>query len=198
MTRRQLLSFAALGPVGREPAVMVPVRRVIDASGKLGADSLRKFDETVWRQAVDDFAGCGVFLHATDKVGDVSRPSQREPVLAGLERGAVNVVLTDRIPMYWDVGRGLGGVTLLYRGFHLSMVSVVHAHRHLVPMVSLNTCVHELLHLLLHDVFEQRPAGAAGHAREARVDAYATRMWLLGDGAAVKSSARRYLDRLRA
>ncbi|MFN7923454.1 MAG: hypothetical protein U0Q16_25355 [Bryobacteraceae bacterium] len=195
-TRREILAGTAAG-IRLEPALLIPVRRILDASARLGAADLAAFEERIWQQAMETFAACDIFLHAVAKTGDLWRPPQREPVVSGLERGVLNVMITDRIPIYWDQGRGLGGVTAIYRGYHLSMISVAHAHRNLVPFVSVNTCVHEVLHALLLDIFEQRPHGAEGHAREARVDASATRMWLLRDGAAVRESARRYLERLR-
>jgi hypothetical protein len=37
-----------------------------------------------------------------------------------------------------------------------------------------------------------------GELREFRIDWYATRLWLLHDGAGVRESARTYLERLRA
>ena len=98
--------------------------------------------------------------------------------------------------MIWDHGLALGGVTTRYRGHHLCMVSVNWAHGHQLPLLSVNTVVHELLHALLHDIFENRPRGMMGHAREFRVDAYATRMWLFSDGAAVRETARAYRKRL--
>ena len=47
------------------------------------------------------------------------------------------------------------------------------------------------------DIFDTRPRGASGLAREWRVDLQATRMWLFGDGRAVRESTREYLKRLR-
>ena len=46
----------------------------------------------------------------------------------------------------------LNGVTVLYRGFHLSMVGVNEAHGHQIPFSLVNTCVHELLHVFLFDI----------------------------------------------
>lgn len=194
MTRRGLLFHLARA----EPTLIVPVRRILDASARIPPAALRRFDESVWQQAIDTFASCDIFVRTVPKAGDIWRPPFREPVISGLERGAVNVVITDRIPMQWDQGRGLAGVTALYRGFHLAMVSVAHATRNMVPFVTVNTCVHELLHVLTADIFEQRPRGVPGQSREARIDALATRMWLFRDGSGVRSDARRYLARLRS
>jgi hypothetical protein len=119
-------------------------------------------------------------------------------VFIGLERGVINFIVTDHIPIEWDNGRALSGVTTLYRGYHLCMVALDHAHGHQVPFLSVNTCVHELLHALLHDIFEARPKGSLGKAREFRIDAYATRLWLFHDGAAIREAARSYVQRLRS
>jgi hypothetical protein len=109
----------------------------------------------------------------------------------------VNFVITDRIPVGWDKGRALSGVTTRYRGHHLCMVALNHAHCHQLPFLSVNTCVHELLHALLHDVFEGRPQGLRGEAREFRIDWYATRLWLFHDGATIRKATEAYVDRLQ-
>src|SRR5437879_3896508 len=70
--------------------------------------------------------------------------------------------------------------------------------RLLVPFLSVNTCVHELLHALLQDVFVDRPKWYQGGEREFRTDWSATCLWLFHDGAAIRKSGRAYVDRLRA
>jgi hypothetical protein len=75
------------------------------------------------------------------------------------------------------------------------VIALRYAHGHQAPFLSVNTCVHELLHVLLGDIFEDRPAGLAGHRRELRVDWHATRMWLFHDGGAVRSATEAYLER---
>src|SRR6185436_19635253 len=98
------------------------------------------------------------------------------------EQGVINFVITDRLPTQWDNGRALSGVTTLYRGYHVCMIALNHAHCHELPFVSVNTCLHELLHVLLLDVFDPRPSGLPGHARELRIDFYATLLWLFHNG----------------
>ena len=66
-----------------------------------------------------------------------------------------------------------------------------------MPFVSVNTCVHELLHALLQDVFVRRPAWYQTGSREFRIDWYATQLWLFHNGAAIRQSAQTYLKRLR-
>jgi hypothetical protein len=51
------------------------------------------------------------------------------------------------------------------------------------------------LHILLDDTREGRPKSWRGHQREARIDWYATRMWLFHDGGAVRAGARAWLAR---
>ncbi len=62
----------------------------------------------------------------------------------------------------------------------------------------MNTCLHEILHALLGDIFERRPPGWKGNLREVSVDVCATRMWLFGDRGAIRDAARSYLQRLSA
>lgn len=110
----------------------------------------------------------------------------------------INFAITNRIPLDWDRGRGLNGVTTWYRGYHLCVVGLDQAHGHQIPMLSVNTCVHELLHVLLQDVFESRPKGSRGVAREFLIDWYATRLWLLHEGSAIQKAAQVYVKRLRS
>jgi len=110
----------------------------------------------------------------------------------------INLVVTDHIPLGWDKGRGVVGVTTLYRGYHLCMVGLRYAHCHQIPLLSVNTCVHELLHALLHDIFEKRPTGFLAEARELRIDLLATRLWLLHDGETIRKAAQTYVERLRS
>jgi hypothetical protein len=200
MNRREFLLTAAAGPRVRHlpPSVDVPVRHVIDRRAKFDAEQVQHFWSQIWPEAVRDFERCGVKLRCEQKSGEVRRSPSDQPILVGLERGAVNIVLTDRIPLEWDRARGLTGVTTLYRGYHLSMVAIERAHAHELPLLAVNTCVHELLHVLLHDIFESRPTGLYGAAREFRVDLYATRLWLLHDGGAIRQAAESYVTRLTA
>ena len=140
----------------------------------------------------------GVELQTTDGPGEVGHTAADRPLFTGLRRGALNLVLTDSLPLYWDNARSLAGVTTLDRGYHLCLIALRYAHGDRVPFLSVNTCVHEILHALLLDIFLTRPSAYQAAEREYRIDWYATRLWLLHDGAAVRRSAQAYLDRLRA
>ncbi|MBL8175610.1 MAG: hypothetical protein JNK48_13135 [Bryobacterales bacterium] len=122
-------------------------------------------------------------------------PSGR-PSFVGLERARLNVVVTKQLPMAWDKGRGLNGVTTMHQGFHLCVIALEYAHGHQIPYLSVNTCAHEILHALCGDIFENRPEGAEGAWREFRIDALATGLWLIGDGARIRTLAERYVRRL--
>jgi hypothetical protein len=67
-----------------------------------------------------------------------------------------------------------------------------------MPFLSVNTCVHELLHALLQDIFVSRPKWYQSGGREFRIDWYASGLWLFHDGAAIWKSAQVCLDRLRS
>lgn len=81
-----------------------------DERAKLTAQQLRRFSSDIWPEAVRDFGRCGMQLQARDAGGEIGRTAGDRPVFKGFERGAINMVinmvLTDRIPMYWDNGRG--------------------------------------------------------------------------------------------
>ncbi|MCC6291595.1 MAG: hypothetical protein IT164_03005 [Bryobacterales bacterium] len=165
MTRRQWLAAAASASPARAGAAppVLPVHQVLDRKAKHEGPHERAYWEHIWPQAANDVARCGVRLAMTYAVGEVERPPSRTPVIHGLSRGKLNLVVTS-----W------------------------------IPFVAVNTCTHELLHALLLDIFENRPPGLWGQAREFRVDALATRLWLLKDGSPVKGPARGYLKRLEA
>lgn len=153
------------------------------------------FASQLWGQAVRDFASIGVRLESHAAIGEIKRSPAGRPVFTTLEYRLVNIVVTDVVPMAWDRGRGLGGVTTRWEGYDVCVISLAHAHGHQIPFVSVNTCVHELLHVLLNDVRENRPEGLAGDMRELRTDWYATRLWLFSEGAFIRESASKYLRR---
>jgi hypothetical protein len=201
MTRRGFLLAASVPglAIGRQEATLsVPVRYILDKEVKWRPGQVERFRATIWSQTVRDLLRCGVRLAAVSVDGGVWRPAHRQPMITGLDRGAINLVLTNEIPLEWDHGRALCGVTTLYRGYHLCMIAVNRAHGHQLPFVSVNTCLHELLHALLHDIFELRPRGLPGAAREFRVDYYATQLWLFRGGDAIREAARSYVRRWRA
>ena len=178
--------------------MILPVNLVFEAKAKWRPEQIRNFESRIWPEAARDLARSGIEVQVGETSGEVERPSQRQPVIGGLERRALNIVVTDQIPMFWDHGRALNGVTTLYRGYHLCMIALQWAHGHQWPLLSVNTCLHEMLHALLGDIFESRPKGITGNARELRVDAYATRMWLFGDVGFVRDEARAYVEKLRS
>jgi hypothetical protein len=116
----------------------------------------------------------------------------------GLQRGKINLVVTDTVPMYLDGGRALADVSTIHDGYQISMIGLRYAHRNQIAFLSVNTCLHEILHVLLQDIFLKAPKWYQTGGREARVDYYATRLWLFHDGDEVRKSGEEYLGRLRA
>jgi hypothetical protein len=196
MTRRAFAGLLAAAPLLAQPPVTVPVYLIVDKRAKITPAQLAVFSNEIWPEAVRDFQRVGIRLESGQGVGEVRRAPSGRPLFAGLARGAVNLVLTDAIPMEWDNGRGLAGVATLYDGLPLCLVALPRAHGHQVPFVSVNTCVHELLHVLLQDIAEARPKGLEGRGRELRIDWYATRLWLFRDGADIRRSAAECLRKL--
>lgn len=196
MTRRAFCSMVAMAAQAAVEPVVVPVCLVLDTKAVLTPEVKQDFWSHLWPQTVATFAAGGIRLDVRKKDGEVLRPPGREPVISGLDPACLNVVITGTVPMEWDSGRSLCGVTLRYRGLHLSMISLYRAHGHLVPFLFVNTCVHEILHALMLDLYDMNPHGVQGAERELRIDALATRMWLLHDGGPVRESTRKYLQRL--
>lgn len=199
MTRRKLLlALPMLRALAGNPAapLVVPIHHLIDRSANLSKAHLDLYWRSIWPEAAKTFGACGIQLDSHPGDAKIERPPGREPVVHGIDFGVINLVVTSQVPMEWDNGRSLNGMTTLYRGRPLCLVALYHAHGNQFPLLSVNTCVHELLHALLEDIFERRPRGMQGEMREARVDSYATRMWLFHDGAAVRRAAAEYLQKL--
>jgi hypothetical protein len=199
MRRREfLLTAAAAAMPSRMPSrLAVPVHRIMDAGSRCPPDRVRNFWWSVWPEAAAAFSRGGIDLRTGDGPGEVRRTAADRPVFTGLRRGAVNLVLTDHIPMYWDRGRALAGVTTLHEGYTVCMVALRYAHGNQIPFLSVNTCVHELLHALLQDVFAGRTTWFQNGEREFRVDRYATWLWLFHEGAPIRQQAEQYLRRLK-
>ena len=201
MTRREFVSMAAATaaiPGGAQAKLILPVRRVMNSRAKHTSQQIRGFSSTIWPEAARDFQRCGIELQSSEGKGEVKRSPGDRPVFTGLERGLINMVVTDHIPMSWDGGRALSGVSTRYEGYHLCVVALDHAHGHQIPLLSVNTCVHELLHVLLEEIFVNRPNPMQRGGRELRIDWYATRLWLFHDGWAIRAAVEAYLERARA
>ena len=201
MTRRDFLGAAAITrslTSAAEPPLIVPILRVMDTRAKCTPEQLQRFSSVIWPEAVRDFARGGIQFQVRDATGEIRSSPGDRPIFVGPDRGVINMVMTDHIPMNWDSGRALAGVTALYQGYHVCVIALSYAHGHQVPFLSVNTCVHELLHALLQDIFVSRPKWFQTGEREFRADWYATRLWLFHDGTAIRQSAQAYLVRLRS
>jgi len=169
----------------------------MDSRAQCTPEQLHHFWSGIWPEAVRNFSQGGIGLQTSDGPGEVRRSPGDRPIFIGLRRGAINLVLTNHIPVIWDAGRALAGVTTIHDGYHVCLIALRYAHGDQVPFLSVNTCVHELLHALLQDVFVSRPKWYQTGGREFRIDCYATGLWLFHEGAAIRKSAQAYLGRLR-
>jgi hypothetical protein len=181
-----------------QATLVVPVHRVMDSRAGRDFEPLSQFWWSIWPEAVHEFDSGGIRLRTSDAAGEIRLSPGQRPVFVGVRRGVINLVLTDHIPMDWDKGRALAGVTTLDDGYHLCVIALNYAHGNRIPFLSVNTCVHELCHALLQDVFLDRPPWYRADEREFRIDWYATRLWLFHDARAIRESARVYLERLGA
>ena len=187
--------------LARAPApapLVVPIRHIVDSRAGWTTQRISHFWSSIWPEAVRDFASSGIQLQSSVSAGEIRRTAGDRPNFIGPERGVLNVVLTDQIPLRWSGGRALCGVTTRYDGYDLCLIAVNYAHGNQIPFVSLNTCVHELLHALMHDIFDVHPSGFSGQIRELRIDWLATRLWLFHDSGAIRQSAQSYVEYLRA
>ncbi len=194
MTRRDFISVAAAARAVAPARLSVPVHRITDTRAAIPPERLGHFWSAIWPEAFRTFGYGGIDLQTSDGPGEVGHSAADRPILTGLRRGSINLVLTGSLPLYWDNARALPGVTTLYHGYPVCMIALRYAHGNRVPLLSLNTCVHELLHALLGDILLTRPTAFQASEREYRTDWHATRLWLFHDGAAIRKSAKAYLD----
>ncbi len=204
ITRREFVRTAGAASVvstaqAAAPArLQVPVHRITDARARCTPEQYRDFWSGVWPEAVREFSRAGIDLQTTDGPGEVKRTPSDQPDFVGLRRGVINLVLSGHIPMKWDLARALPGISTIHQGYHVCMIALRYAHGNQVPYMSVNTCVHELLHALLQDIYVSGPKWYQSRERELRIDWCATNLWLFRDGAAVRNSAQAYLLRLRS
>jgi len=197
--RRELLQAtlaAGLLKSAQAAPLEVPVLCLLNIHAKCSAEQIRNFRSNVWLEAFRNFAACGIQLRVVERAGAVLKHPSGRPKFVGLERGKINVILTNYVPANWDKSRYLSGISTIYEGCHVSVIAMNRAHGHRVPFVSVNTVVHELLHVFLQDTFVSRGGMLQSQGRESRVDWYATGMWLLNEGSSVRESAQEYLKRL--
>jgi hypothetical protein len=195
VTRRVFLGMMLSGAAAEQP-VAVPVRRIVDAHAKFSADELTGFWRKIWPESLRDLGRGGIQLRVTDTPGKIMRTAADRPVFVGAQRGVLNLILTDQLPLYWNASRAIAGATTIYEGYHVCLLALRYAHGNQVPWFSVNTCTHELLHALMQDVYVMHPKWYQSAGREARIDSYATGLWLFGSGAAIRRSAREYVRRL--
>jgi len=202
MTRRKAIGGAILvasGPAsGATAHLEIPLVRISDKYARSNPAKRAQFLTEIWKEAEQVFAKAGISLRTIDRIGEVLQYPSGRPRFRCLERGIINIVLADCVPLDWDKGRSLAGVSALYEGFCVCVVSLNEAHGNQIPFISVNTVVHELLHVLLQDVFRDRTSVFHGQSSEARVDLHATRLWLFGSDETVRESARVCLERLRS
>jgi hypothetical protein len=178
--------------------LVVPVHRVVDSRAKCTKEQFHLFWQRIWPEVVRDLGRCGIDLAATDETGEIRRSPSSRPVFKGLKRGVINLVLTREIPLDWSRARGIAGVTTIWEGYHVCLIALDHAHEHRIPFIAVNTCLHEMLHALMQDVFVSRATSLQARQREFRVEWLATRLWLFHNGTGIRDSARVYLQRLRS
>ena len=129
-------------------------------------------ERLAWRR-LRDFSRGGIELQSSDGPGEVRRTAADlfgRSLSSACAADAINLVLTGHIPLYWDSGRALAGVTAIHDGYQVCMIALPYAHGNRTPFLSVNTCVHELLHALLQDVFVSRPRWYQAGGREFRID----------------------------
>ena len=186
----------ACGATGATGPLKIPVHRIVDSRGGCTPEQLHNLWWTMWPECVRLFSRCGLQLATTDELGEIKRSAASRPIFTGVRRGAINVVITRHLPLDWARGRGIAGVTTIWAGYHICLIALDHAHANRIPLIAVNTLVHEMLHALLQDLFVVRPTATEIEKHEWRVNWIATRLWLLADCSGVRESAEAYVRRL--
>jgi len=199
MTRRHFVGFAmAVVTPGAQGPVVLPVHRVVDSNAPSSRANQDRFWWKIWPEAVRDFNRAGVQLQTTDATGEMRHTAGGRPIFIGLERGAINLVLTDHIPPLWDNARALAGMSVLVGGYPVCLIALRFAHGHQIPFFSTNVCLHEILHVIFQDIYIPKPKWYVEHDYEIRNDSYATRLWLFHDGTTIRRAAQAFAEKLRA
>ena len=201
MTRRSAVellgSAVACGATGGAAgSLKMPVHRMVDSRAGCTAEQLHHFWWTMWPECVQLFNRCGLELDTTDAPGEIKRSPASKPIFTGVRRRALNIVVTRQIPLGWARGRGIAGVTTIWEGHHVCLIALDHAHANRIPLLAVNTLLHEMLHAILQDVFVVRPTPTEIEKHELRVNWIATRLWLFGDATGIRDSAEAYRRRL--
>jgi hypothetical protein len=200
LSRRTLLggTLATLWAAAAESRVVLNIAFVQDGHGHFKPGSLDRFWREIWPEAAVALGQCGISLETTWRTGEIRRSASSALHFTELVPHAINVVLTDHLQLVWDNGRALSGVATKYEGYTLCVLALDYAHANRVPFLSVNTCLHELMHVLAGDVNQRRSTRVflGGQARESRVDAVATGLWLFGTGRdIVREQARAFTAR---
>src|SRR5580698_1845398 len=115
MTRRRLLAMAAPAVLHAAPArVTVPIHRILDGRAKNPPERVQHFWPRLWSEAAQDYRQGGIDFDITDGPGEVRHSPADNPVFVGLRGRAINLVVTDVLPIYWDGGRALAGVSTIH------------------------------------------------------------------------------------
>jgi hypothetical protein len=173
---------------------VLPIDHIVHAQAPFRKGSLNYFASTVWPEALRDFHSCGVSVSTERRNGEIRRTPGGQPIFTEVRPGVVNMVITDHVPLAWDGGRALSGIAVRFPRHDVCVIALNQAHGHKVPFLAVNTCVHELLHVLLQDTGGERPSGLRREMSEFRINVLATRLWLFRDGARVRRAAAEYLQ----
>jgi len=142
MTRRGFLTMALAATRSAAPArLLVPLHRILDARASHRPERMQHLWPSLWTEAARDYRQGGIDFDISDGPGEVRISPADNPIFVGLRRGAINLVVTDTIPMYWDGGRASAGVSTIHGGYHVCMVALRYAHGNQVAFLSVNTCV---------------------------------------------------------
>ena len=191
MTRRAFLSSAVLAANARP--LVLPIDHIVHGKAAFRPGTLDHFNTRIWPEALRDLNACGISVQTERREGEIRRTPGGQPIFTAVRAEAVNMVITDHVPLHWDNGRALAGTAVRYPRYDVCVIALNEAHAHKLPFIAVNTCLHELLHVLLRDTVAAPESAWRREYAEFRVNVLATRLWLFRDGARIRHAAGAYL-----
>jgi hypothetical protein len=154
----------------QKASINLPIVVHIDRRGsQIRTTHVRWFWECLLREAEHDLIHAGVRITSTVGQGWIER-GDIDAFFHGVQPEAINVYVTHWIPLCWDLGRGLCGLSGLAGATEVIVVSAENAHRHIVPYLATNTLAHEIGHVLRGDLRLRNPGGWEEQQRELSLD----------------------------
>ena len=79
----------------------------MDSRARCTPKQLQQWWNVIWPEAFRDFDRGGIRLQTKDASGEIKRAASSRPLFTGLERGVINLVITDHVPQDYGATPGV-------------------------------------------------------------------------------------------